>query len=81
VPVDLDTNRCWPAGPAAEGDACSWTDINLGCAAGLFCSWIDSRCYRLCDPALPPEAGCAACVEQTAEGQGWFGLCLPLAAG
>lgn len=81
VPVDLDTNRCWPVGSAGEGDACSWTDPALGCEAGLLCSWIDSRCYRLCDPALPPEAGCAACEEQQVEGQGWFGLCLPLAGG
>lgn len=77
APVDLDTNTCWPSGPQTAGEACSWTDPDLYCEQGLYCSWITYKCYTLCDPdAADPCARGTACVRQSIEGQPWFGLCL-----
>lgn len=74
APIDLDTNTCWPSGPQGVGEDCSWTDADLYCAQGLFCSWLSYRCYELCDPTDPDA--CPSCVQQTIEGEPWFGLCL-----
>ncbi|MFT5685421.1 MAG: imidazolonepropionase-like amidohydrolase [Myxococcota bacterium] len=74
APVDIDTNSCIVSGPRTVGQTCSWTTEAFACQQGLFCSWVDSRCYTLCDPAQVTP-GCN-CVEQTIEGQPWFGLCL-----
>lgn len=76
VPVDTDTNTCWPSGPQAEGEPCSWYDPDLYCAQGLFCSWLDGTCYRLCDPTGPDTCPTGRCTQQAAEGVPWFGLCL-----
>lgn len=74
VPVDLDTNRCWPSGPRLPGETCAWDDPALFCARGGFCSQLDGTCYALCDPTDP--AACAGCTEVSVDGEGWFGLCL-----
>jgi hypothetical protein len=74
VPVDLDTNTCLRSGPRTEGQSCSWTDPSYLCEQGLFCSWVDYTCYRLCDPDDP--SACRGCTRQFVEGQPWFGLCL-----
>lgn len=74
VPVDLDTNVCLRAGPRTEGQSCSWTDPDYLCEQGLFCSWVDYTCYRLCDP--DDASACRGCTRQYIEGQPWFGLCL-----
>jgi len=74
VPVDLDTNVCLRAGPRTEGQSCSWTDPDYLCEQGLFCSWVDYTCYRLCDP--DDSHACRGCTRQFIEGQPWFGLCL-----
>lgn len=82
VPFDHDTAGCWPSGPRRAGQSCSWADLTRGCEAGAFCSWVDDRCYTLCDPAADGDGtdGCAGgerCVEQeAASGVGWFGICL-----
>jgi hypothetical protein len=74
VPLDIDTNRCWPAGPRVQGESCSWSDASAYCAQGLFCSWVTWRCYPLCDPDDPGT--CASCIRQYVEGEPWFGLCI-----
>lgn len=78
VPYDHDTSACWVAGPRRAGEPCSWTDAAAACESGLFCSWVDDRCYELCDPAAADTCqGARRCVEQeAAPGVGWFGLCL-----
>ncbi|MDP2315752.1 MAG: amidohydrolase family protein [Pseudomonadota bacterium] len=78
VPYDHDTSACWTAGPRQAGESCAWTDPARACGVGLFCSWVDDRCYELCDPdAVDTCAGGARCVEQdAAPGVGWFGICL-----
>lgn len=76
VPVDIDTNACWPGGPGLAGDSCGWTGAADACAPGLFCSWVDSRCYTHCDTAAPVCPDGLSCVDQVVEGQSWFGLCL-----
>lgn len=73
VPVDTDTNRCWPSGPRTHGQSCSWTDPSLYCEQGAFCSWVDHRCYALCDPDSP--SACPGCTQQSVDGQPWFGIC------
>jgi imidazolonepropionase-like amidohydrolase len=73
VPVDTDTNRCWPSGGRQEGQTCSWTDPAYYCEQGQFCSWISYLCYSLCDPADP--GACPGCTATTADGVEWFGLC------
>ena len=77
VPVDLDTNRCWPVGPQAPGEECSWSDPDLFCIKGSYCSWVDNTCYRLCDPDNPddPEV-CPTCTTLFLDGQSWFSICL-----
>ena len=79
VPADLDSSYCWPSGERAEGESCSYAEVEAGCQPGLFCSWIDDTCYRLCDPALgvsqPDVCGTAACVTQRVGARDWFGLC------
>ena len=80
IPVDSDTNTCWPAGHLRQGERCDNWEPDLRCARGYFCSWLDSYCYRLCDPddASSCESG-STCVRQyAAEGVPWFGVCLPL---
>ena len=74
VPMDTDTNICMASGPRTAGQTCSWSDTSLACQPGLFCSWISYRCFTLCDPAVVTP-GCN-CVQQEAEGEPWFGLCL-----
>jgi hypothetical protein len=78
VPVDVDTSVCVASGPRAEGQTCSWTDPAAACQEGLFCSWLTSICYRLCDPSGPPSClGPKSCQQQVAGlGEPWFGLCL-----
>ena len=74
VPIDIDTNRCWPGGPREAGQSCSWTDPDLYCEPGLFCSWVTYRCYELCDPDDP--RACPTCTVQEVEGHPWFAICL-----
>jgi imidazolonepropionase-like amidohydrolase len=77
LPYDLDTNACWISGPQQVGQTCSWTEAAQACAPGLFCSWLDSRCYELCDPKAPPSCSSGACVQQSGPGgEPWFGVCL-----
>ena len=78
VPFDHDTAACWPAGPRRAGETCSWADTTRACAPGAFCSWVDDRCYTLCDPAGPDTCpGAQRCVEQeAAAGVPWFGVCI-----
>ena len=73
VPVDTDTNRCWPSGTREEGQSCSWTDPAYYCEQGQFCSWITYKCYTLCDPDDP--GACPGCAATSVEGVEWFGLC------
>jgi len=74
VPVDLDTNRCWPAGPKLAGESCSWDDPGEFCAQGHFCSWVDNTCYTLCD--IDDPADCPSCTSVEVEGTPWFAICL-----
>lgn len=78
-PLDADTNGCLLAGPDGEGQACSYTGPGTSCKPGLYCSPIDARCYRLCDPQAATDS-CPAptsCTQQEAgPGVPWFGLCL-----
>jgi hypothetical protein len=77
VPADLDTTLCFPSGDRTEGEACSWTDSNLYCGQGLYCSPVDGVCYALCDPAGPDRCAHGRCRAQAADdGSPWFGLCL-----
>lgn len=76
VPVDIDTNRCWPGGLAEEGEACDWEGGLGGCGPGLYCSPVSGRCLRHCDPAAPDCAADQTCVVQQWEGEDWFALCL-----
>ena len=73
VPVDTDTNRCWPSGTRKKGQSCSWTDPAYYCEQGQFCSWITYKCYELCDPLDPNR--CPGCYWNSVEGVQWFGLC------
>ena len=73
-PTDIDTNTGITSGPRTAGQTCSRSTAALACQPGLFCSWIDFRCYTLCDPdQFTP--GCN-CVQESIEGASWFGLCL-----
>ena len=74
VPLDTDTAQCWPSGPRQPGQTCSWDVAATRCEVGSFCSWVDSRCYELCDPDDPDA--CPGCTLQKIEGQPWFGVCL-----
>lgn len=74
VPVDHDTNRCWPSGPRTTGQACSWTDPTAFCAQGLYCSWDDYRCHTYCDPEAPDA--CDGCAPVLAGDAPWFYICL-----
>ncbi|MDP2308947.1 MAG: amidohydrolase family protein [Pseudomonadota bacterium] len=78
VPFDHDTSACMRAGPRDVGERCSWTDPSAACEAGLFCSWVDARCYELCDPAAGDTCTTPSeCIQQRAAPEvGWFGLCL-----
>ncbi len=78
IPYDHDTSACWPAGPRRAGETCSGADLTRACEVGAFCSWVDNRCYTLCDPAGPDTCpGAQRCVEQqAAEGVPWFGVCI-----
>lgn len=74
VPVDLDTNTCWPSGPRSPGQTCSWSDPDYYCEQGSFCSWVTYTCYALCDPEDP--GACPSCTMQVVESRPWFGVCL-----
>ncbi len=78
APMDEDTNLCIAAGPRGVGQTCSWESPDFACQAGLFCSWVTARCYRLCDPDAPDTCpGAPTCQRQYADGGvPWFGLCL-----
>ena len=76
VPMDLDTNRCWPAGPRGPGEACDPSVAATRCAQGTFCSSLDQTCYELCDPEGGPSCSAGSCVRQWVAGQPWFGVCL-----
>lgn len=73
VPVDIDTNQCVDTGPMGQGDSC----FVSACAAGLYCSPVDARCYTLCDPEAPSCPFASTCEGQIWESAVWFGLCLP----
>jgi hypothetical protein len=74
-PYDVDTNRCIQSGPRQVGQGCSYLDPTLACQQGLFCSWIDYRCYEMCDPSTTtPDCTCR--MQQASSGVPWFGLCL-----
>lgn len=76
VPVDIDTNSCWPGGAASEGESCDWAGGIGGCAAGLYCSVVDGTCYRYCEPGGEDCAPEQDCVMQRYGGEDWFALCL-----
>lgn len=78
LPYDADTNGCWYGGPRQVGDSCSWDSAELACAPGLFCSWVDARCYALCDPDGPDSCapGTRCTLQYADRGVPWFGLCL-----
>ncbi len=76
VPVDRDTNRCWPAGPRQPFEACDATVAALRCAQGSFCSRVDSVCTALCDPDGPDTCAVGTCVTVYESGAPWFGACL-----
>lgn len=78
-PFDTDTNGCLLTGDQPEGAACVYTSEGSSCQVGLYCSPIDAKCYRLCDPTggsgtCTPPTSCVQ--QQAAPGVGWFGLCL-----
>jgi imidazolonepropionase-like amidohydrolase len=78
-PFDTDTNGCLLTGNQPEGAACAYTSEGSSCQVGLYCSPIDAKCYRLCDPngggnSCTPPTTCVQ--QQAASGVGWFGLCL-----
>lgn len=77
-PLDHDTFACRAAGTAQPGETCSYDELGSSCAPGNFCSWLSSRCFRLCDPAAPdhcPE-GSRCQAQEDGNGAIWFGLCL-----
>lgn len=74
-PHDVDTNRCIVSGPRQAGQSCSYLDPTLACQQGLFCSWIDARCYEMCDPSTTTP-GCDCRMQMASPGVPWFGLCL-----
>lgn len=74
VPLDTDTAQCWPSGPREPGQTCAWDVADYRCEVGSFCSWVDYRCYELCDPDDP--SACSGCTRQYIEGEPWFGICL-----
>jgi imidazolonepropionase-like amidohydrolase len=76
VPADVDTSYCWPSGEQDLFETCSYSDPALRCAPGLFCSWVDGRCYELCDPDGEDACSVGRCNQQfAAPGTPWFGLC------
>ncbi len=76
VPLDLDTNGCFPAGEQREGDACDPLGIEATCAPGLFCPLAEERCRVLCDPQGPdPCRTPFRCRSQGPMDPPWFGLC------
>lgn len=78
VPYDLDTFACEPAGARQVGQTCVAAGEG-SCAAGLYCSPIDARCYTFCDPAegaTQAVCGAARCEPQRVGTATWFGLCL-----
>lgn len=76
VPADLDTSYCWPSGPRAAFQTCTYQDPGQRCQQGLFCSTVAWRCYELCDPGGPDTCSVGTCHQEVAEGgQEWFGLC------
>jgi len=76
APLDLDTSACVPSGEQAIFETCSWTDPAQACAQGLFCSWVDYRCYELCEPDGPDTCTLGRCNQEYASpGNPWFGLC------
>lgn len=78
VPIDTDTARCWPVGPAAEGEACSWTDPAAFCGPGATCDFWLGVCVALCDPSAPSACPGRAC-QRT--GPRFYDACWPVAAG
>lgn len=76
VPVDINTNTCWPGGSATEGERCDWAGGVGGCAPGLYCSVIDATCYRYCEPGGDDCAPDQECQVQRYGGEDWFALCL-----
>lgn len=76
VPLDLDTNGCFPAGTQASGEACDPLGIGLICGPGLLCSGTDGRCRTPCDPAVAdPCPQPFSCRVREPMGHPWFGLC------
>ena len=77
-PLDADTTGCVLAGQAGAGQACAYAGGGTTCKPDHFCSSIDAKCYRLCDPqqsgACPPPSTCQP--QSAGQGVGWFGLCL-----
>jgi len=77
LPMDLDTNTCWPAGPRAQGETCSTVDPTLRCEEDHYCSPVSGVCLKLCDPEEggdPCEVGRCRQV-YASNGSSWFGLC------
>jgi len=76
APLDLDTSACVASGERQIFETCSWTDPGQACSPGLLCSWVDYRCYELCEPGAPDTCTLGSCNQEYASpGNPWFGLC------
>ncbi len=76
VPMDIDTNLCWPAGGRRPGQSCDASEPTQRCVQGSFCSTVDSRCWELCDPDAETCGSGRRCYRQhAADGTPWFGVC------
>lgn len=76
VPVDLDTARCWPAGPRTPGQSCDALLPDLRCEQGSYCSAFTATCIALCDPSGPDTCGLGTCTQVYVGAAPWFGACL-----
>lgn len=73
IPADLDTNYCWPSGPAQLLDSCSYDNPNTRCEQGLYCSPVSFVCLEYCQ--VDQDCSWGSCQWQQAAGEDWFGLC------
>jgi imidazolonepropionase-like amidohydrolase len=78
-PLDADTNGCVASGTKGVGESCQINLPGEACRNGLYCSPIDSTCYRMCEPGAAMSMcgpGTSCQWQETPGGEEWFGLCL-----
>ena len=76
VPIDVDTARCWPAGPRDAGQSCDALVPALRCAQGTYCSAFSATCVGLCDPDGADTCAEGTCTRVFVGPAPWFGACL-----